>query len=130
MDDAHSAKAERWVEHHPEPLVATDLVLFETFNALRSLRVRGELSQEEEKEGRLMLNNLVLRGGLLRRSLRMKLLTAEAHRMVDHFSPERPHGAMGVLHVAAARLLGTENFASFDENQRALAESAGMRLVP
>lgn len=126
VDDEHSTKAERWVRNHLEPLYATDLVVFETFNVLRSLRLR----EEEEKNGLLTLNTLLLRGSLIRRSIRTRLLTAESYRLVDHFSPRRPHGAMDVLHVAAARLLKIENFASFDDNQRALAEASGLHVVP
>jgi predicted nucleic acid-binding protein len=41
-----------------------------------------------------------------------------------------PDARLDVLHVAAARLLKTDTLATFDENQRTLAKSAGLKIVP
>lgn len=128
--DSHSAAAERWVAKNPEPLITSDLVVIEAFNALRSLHLRGLVDEAEYKAGRLTLNTLLRRQALHRYSLRSRPLTAEAERLLDHFSPGLPHGTLDVLHVAAAKLLKSDSLASFDKNQRALAKETGLKAVP
>lgn len=128
--DGHSRAAGRWIAKYSETPITSDLVVFEAFNALRSLHLRGIIDAEEHKESRLILNTLLRRQVLLKYPFRTRLLTAEAHRLLDHFSPGLPHGTLDVLHVAAAKLLKADSLATFDKNQRALAKEVGLKVVP
>lgn len=128
--DAHSPTAKRWWHKLNGPLVTTALVIFETENRLRSMRLQKLLTKEEEAECLRNLSLMVVRRYLLVREYRSRILTAEARRLVSHFSSGIPHGTLDVLHVAAARLLKAETLATFDENQRTLAKSAGLKIVP
>ncbi|MGI8603424.1 MAG: type II toxin-antitoxin system VapC family toxin [Verrucomicrobiales bacterium] len=128
--DAHTKAAARWWAGHAEVVAVSSLALFESENALRSLRLRGLIGETDERNARRRLEGFTLQGLLEVHHLRPRLLVAEARRLIDHFSPEIPHGTLDVLHVAAARLLRAGTLASFDDNQRALAKSAGLEVAP
>jgi predicted nucleic acid-binding protein len=103
--DAHSKAAARWWAQHSEAVAVSSLALFESEKALRSLRLRGLITETAERDARRRLQSFTLQGLLVVHHLRPRLLVAEARRLIDHFSPELPHGTLDVLHVAAARLL-------------------------
>lgn len=102
----------------------------EAENALRNLQLRGGMDEKESASARLALSTLILGGFIVPYVVSPHLLTAEARRLVAHFSPGVPHGALDVLPVAAAPVLKADTLATFDKNQRALAESAGLKVVP
>ena len=54
----------------------------------------------------------------------------EAMELSKRFTPIYLCRSLDVLHVAAARLLGAAEFASFDTRQRKLAARAGLKLLP
>lgn len=128
--DAHSPTAKHWWQNLSGPLVTTALVIFETENRLRSMRLQQILTREEEDECLRNLSLMIVRRYVLVREYRSRILTAEARRLVSHFSSGIPHGTLDVLHVAAARLLKADTLATFDKNQRGLAKSAGLKVVP
>lgn len=128
--DTHSPSAKRWWRKLNGPLVTTALVIFETENRLRSMRLQKLQTKEEEDECLRNLSLMVVQRYLLVREYGSRILTAEARRLVSHFSPGIPHGTLDVLHIAAARLLKADTLATFDENQRTLAKSAGLKIVP
>lgn len=129
MDDEHSEEAEKWRHENPGLVWVPELAAFEARNALRSFGLRGVLPGERLENAKRALEAL-LRWEFEIRSFRPKLLIAEAERLLNHFSPGTPHGAMEVLHVAAAKLSHAARFGGFDANQRKLAESAGLEVVP
>ncbi|HWB04242.1 MAG TPA: PIN domain-containing protein [Verrucomicrobiales bacterium] len=128
--DANSRAARRWWQRRNEPLCASPLVLFECENGLRSLHLRGGLSEEEAATAKLLLEKFVSEGVVAIREVRLKLLMAEARRLLIHFARPVVHGSLDVLHVAAARVLRAETLVSFDDNQRGLAADAGFRVAP
>ena len=54
----------------------------------------------------------------------------KAMELSEEYAAQFLTRALDVLHVAAACLLETPLFASFDERQRKLAASAGLKLLP
>lgn len=128
--DAHTAPAKAWRGRSAALVMTTDLAVFEAENALRNLQLRGGMDEKEAASARLAPSTLILGGFIVPHVVRPRLLTAEARRLAAHFSPGVPHGRLDVLHVAAARVLKADTLATFDKNQRALAESAGLKVVP
>jgi len=128
--DVHCGAARLWWKANQEPLLTSPLVIFECVTALRNLQLRGLLSQEDVREANLMLDRLVSEGLVVVQDVRLRLLMPEARRLLDHFATPVSQGAMDVLHVAAARVFRLHSLLSFDENQRALALSAGMQPAP
>jgi predicted nucleic acid-binding protein len=55
---------------------------------------------------------------------------ARARKLSKKFTPEIAARSLDILHVAAALLLKTGEFASFDEKQQILAEKAGLKPIP
>lgn len=128
-DDEHSEAAEKWWHTNYGVVLVPELAAYEARNVLRSFGIRGVLAEAELVEARCALGVLSNVEFSLR-SLRHRLLIAESERLLNHFSPGVPHGAMDVLHVAAAKLLQADCFVSFDGNQRELAAAAGLEVLP
>jgi predicted nucleic acid-binding protein len=54
----------------------------------------------------------------------------KAIELSEHYAAQYLTRALDVLHVAAAYLLETPLFASFDQRQRKLAEAVGLKVLP
>ena len=57
-------------------------------------------------------------------------LYAKARELSDRYSPTLGTRSLDLLHVAAAVLLATKTFFSFDERQRQAAAGEGMEVKP
>ena len=69
-------------------------------------------------------------GILVRRALDQTEHYARARDLSKKFTPELSARSLDILHVAAALLLKTSEFATFDEKQRVLVEKAGLKPLP
>ncbi len=128
--DANSGAARKWWKANPDPIITSALVLFECVNALRNLKLRGLLTEEDAAEANLTLERLVIERLVVVRDIRLRLLMPESRRLIDHFAAPVSQGGMDVLHVAAARVLRMKTLLSFDENQCDLALSAELQTAP
>jgi len=105
-------------------------VLFECLNRLHKWHLDGTLGKEEHRSALLRLDTLTARRFLTLREVRLRTLSAEARRLVEHFSPALPHGTLDTFHIAAARVLRCGTFLTFDRNQRRLAAAADLLILP
>ena len=69
-------------------------------------------------------------GILVRKGLPAREHLEEALRLSRRHAPSLAVRSLDILHVAAARVLKSRAFASFDRRQRELAGAAGLRLLP
>ena len=69
-------------------------------------------------------------GFLVPRTVPAADLHAKARELSDRYSPTLGTRSLDLLHVAAAVLLETETFFSFDERQRQAAAGEGMEVKP
>jgi predicted nucleic acid-binding protein len=69
-------------------------------------------------------------GVLVRKGLPPREHLEEALRLSRRHAPKIAVRSLDILHVAAARVLKSKAFASFDRRQRELAAVAGLRLLP
>jgi predicted nucleic acid-binding protein len=128
--DVNTKKASSWLAAHNAPVVITALVHFECINRLHKWRLAGMLSSEECQSALLRLDTLLSRRFVVAREVSLRSLSAEARRLINHFSPDIPHGSMDVLHIAAARILRCDTLITFDHNQRSLAKTAEFITAP
>ena len=129
-NDTNSAAAVAHAKTLTEPVAMTLLNRLEFENALHLLRFRGALPEAEETAALAVLAADEAAGritevvcawpAVLQRALQMSRARAqqEGHRLLD------------ILHVAAALELGTTDFLSFDQRQRALAVAEGLTAKP
>jgi predicted nucleic acid-binding protein len=112
--------------HH----VTTPLVALEAENKLNALMWQKEIAREAgvramESLERLFASRLIT----VRNVKEARLIAAEGRRLIRHFSSERPHKTMDLIHVASARLLRAEGFFTYDANQSSLAKAAGFQII-
>ena len=63
-------------------------------------------------------------------SVDLTSIVTEASRLSELYALSGGHRSFGILHVAAARLLKATIFLSFDANQRKLATTLRLNVVP
>lgn len=127
--DANSVKADAWRKANPAPLPFTTFHRLELRNALSLALFQQRLTQQEiqavwqEVENDCAAGLLVARGGLWHRVL------VDAQTYALNHTPTIGCRTLDVLHVAAAKLIGTSAFCTFDTRQSTLAAQIGLAAV-
>ena len=127
--DANSIRADAWRQANPAPLPFTALHRLELRNALSLALFQQRLNLAEiqaawqEVENDCAAGLLVGRGGLWHRVL----VDAETYAL--NHTPVVGCRTLDVLHVAAAKLIGTTEFCTFDTRQSTLAGRIGLVAV-
>ena len=127
--DANSIRADAWRRANPAPLPFTAFHRLELRNALSLALFQQRLTLAEvqaawqEVENDCAAGLLVGRGGLWHRVL----VDAETYAL--NHTPALGCRTLDVLHVAAAKLIGTTEFCTFDTRQSTLAGQIGLAAV-
>jgi len=127
--DANSTKADAWRTANPAPLPFTAFHRLELRNALNLAVFQKRLTPVEvqsawqEVENDIAAGLLVVRGGLWHR------VFSEAESIAANHTPTIGCRTLDVLHVAAAKQMGTPEFCTFDARQADLAKKIGMIVV-
>ena len=127
--DANSIRADAWRRANPAPLPFTAFHRLELRNALSLALFQQRLTLAEvqaawqEVENDCAAGLLVGRGGLWHRVL----VDAETYAL--NHTPALGCRTLDVLHVAAAKLIGTTEFCTFDTRQSTLAGQIGLVAV-
>lgn len=126
--DAHSAKAVKTMAKQASPLAYTWIHQLEFRNALRLRVFRGEISPAE-RDASLNLLLADLAGGVLAHNQpALPDVMMEAERLSATHSERFGTRSLDILHVAAALVIGSSNFLSFDIRQAKLAKAAGLKV--
>jgi hypothetical protein len=127
--DANSPKADAWRMANPIPLPFTAFHRLELRNALSLAVFQKRLTSVEvqsawqEIENDIAAGLLVVRGGLWHH------IFGEAETIAANHTSAIGCRTLDVLHVAAARLIGTTEFCTFDIRQADLVRKVGMTAV-
>jgi predicted nucleic acid-binding protein len=127
--DANSARADAWRQANPAPLPFTAFHRLELRNALSLTLFQQRLTQQEiqaawqEVENDCAAGLLIARGGLWHHVL------VDAQTYALNHTPTTGCRTLDVLHVAAAKLMGTTEFCTFDARQSTLAGQVGLAAV-
>jgi predicted nucleic acid-binding protein len=127
--DTNSAKADAWRQANPAPLPFTTFHRLELRNALSLALFQQRLTRQEiqaawqEVENDCAAGLLIARGGLWHHVL------VDAQTYALNHTPAIGCRTLDVLHVAAAKLIGTTEFCTFDTRQSALAGQIGLVAV-
>lgn len=128
--DANSAEARRLGEARQASFAWTAFGRYELHNAFRLSAFRRDLSPEECG---LALRNVAddARSGLLVEApVAWRALFEEAETLSAAHTIAQGLRALDLLHVAAARVLGTTRFYTFDRRQAAFARLIGLKVFP
>lgn len=126
--DANTAQALAAMDRLNEPLAFTWLHQLEFRNALRLRVFRKEISTKQRDAS---LNYLLAdfeNQILEHRSPPLSETMTEAERLSALHSEKIGTRSLEILHVAAALVLGTPMFLTFDKRQAALAKAAGLKV--
>jgi hypothetical protein len=126
--DANSTKADAWRQANPAPLPFTAFHRLELRNGLSLALFQQRITLQDvqaawqEVESDCAAGFLVPRGGLWHRVM------VEAEASALNHTPAVGCRTLDILHVAAAKLIGTTEFCTFDARQSSLAGRVG--LIP
>ncbi len=126
--DAHTAAAVKRMGQAREALPITWLHQLELRNALRLKVFRREITAAQKEASLNMFLADLANGVLAGASPALDDVTREAERLSASFSEESGARSLDILHVAAALVLGAEEFWTFDKRQAGLAKACGMRV--
>lgn len=128
--DTNTATAQNWARWTKQPVGVTALNRFEFGNAVRLAVFRGAIS-EDHAVSSLAAFEADLKLGMLRvASCDLLAVLSEAERLSERHTSRGGHRAFDILHVASASVLKAAAFLTFDQNQRKLAETAGIPVGP
>ncbi len=125
--DAHSSRAITAMKRQSEPLAFTWIHQLEFRNALRLRVFRREITQKHRDASlNLLLSDLA--GGVLAHTQPplVEIMT-EAERLSASHSERLGTRSLDILHVAAALVIGSARFLTFDTRQAKLAKAAGLK---
>lgn len=130
VQEANSADAVQLISTDTAPYVLTHWQEIEVRNALRLKLFRREVTAEELRSSLAAFDEDIVAG----RWQRPNYLLADVHDRAAQLSVR--HAAeigcrtLDIFHVAAALIIGTAEFASFDERQRELAGRERLIVKP
>ena len=127
--DANSARADAWRQANPVSLSFTAFHRLELRNALSPALFQQRLTPQEvqaawqEVENDCAAGLLVARGGLWHHVM------VDAQTYALNHTPTIGCRTLDVLHAAAAKLIGSTEFCTFDTRQSTLAGQIGLVAV-
>ena len=113
-----------------DPLPVTRLVAIEFRNALRLGLFRQRFTEINRSAVWAAFERDLATGILETISEDMEAVCSEAESLCDRFTAVTGVRTLDLLHVASARVLIRTDFLSFDTRQRALAQMAGLNVLP
>lgn len=130
LAESTSKAADTALGAHRQPVPLTPLVQSEMRNAF-NLAVKWRRLTEAERDALWRdVEADIASGFLVPTTVPAADWHAKARELSDRYSPTVGTRSLDLLHVAAAVLLETETFYSFDERQRQAAAGEGMTVKP
>jgi len=130
LEESTSEAADAALGEKRQPLPLTPLGSLELRNALNRAVHRQRITAAERDAIWGDVDTDITGGVLVPTPLASAHLHAKARDLSDRYTPTIGTRSLDLLHVAAAMLLETEAFFSFDERQRQVAASEGMGVKP
>lgn len=128
--DANTVRAGRIAAARQTALVFTPLQRHELRNAFRLSLFRREITAAECQELLDAVRADTQTGVLMETPVSWEEVYAQAEALSAAHTKSLGTRGFDVLHVAAAKALGTKLFLTFDARQKALATKAGMKVSP
>lgn len=130
LQETTSAAARDALQRNPHWLAWTPTVMLETRNALNLAVNWGRITIAERDAVWRDIETDVANGVLVECQASSNELHAAAQTLSDRYTVTVGTRSLDLLHVAAAILLKTRVFFSFDERQRKAAAGEGLKVIP
>jgi len=128
--DVNTPQAKGYLSRSGVPLAFTALPALEVRNAFELGVFRGLFSNVDAAAASVNLELDLRSGRLVRTAVNWPAGFRVATRLSEGHSAAIGTRSLDILHVAAAKVLRTVEFASFDARQRTLAVAAGLKVAP
>lgn len=128
--EANSYVADALVFSFATPL---PLIHFQELEIRNALRLKEAWTELTTKEAALALSDFqsdIYAGRYERPNYDLKAVFLRAELLSSNHTVQTKCRSLDVLHVAAALEIGSLEFASFDIRQRAVAQAAGLAVLP
>jgi predicted nucleic acid-binding protein len=130
LEESTSNAADAALGTNREPLPLTPLVALELRNAFNRAVQRQRITAAERDALWRDVEADIADGFLVPTPVASGQLHDQARQLSDRYTPTLGTRSLDLLHVAAALLLGAKVFFSFDDRQRKVAASEGLKVKP
>jgi predicted nucleic acid-binding protein len=128
VDEKPSPVARSYTEKAEEGLVFTPFHRLELRTALRLRVFRGEITKHQLRKSFQLIESDLQEGVLLHISFNWTDVLRQAEEIAEAYLIEVGTRSGDLLLVAAAIVLGTTEFCTFDQRQAELAKCAGLKV--
>ncbi len=129
-EESTSARASALMARLTSPLRLSLLGELEFRNALHLAVFRGELTPRLATLKKRLFQEDLANGIFALMPVPASAFFAKASELADRHSMRLGTRSLDLMHVAAALLLETDTFFSFDERQRKAAKAEGLKVLP
>jgi predicted nucleic acid-binding protein len=130
VKEATSPQAIAIVLRTVAPLPLTHFQELEIRNAIRLKHSRGEISEPVMRTALRDFQADIDEGRFMRPPCELAAVFRRAETLSAAHTVATKCRSLDLLHVAAALEIGSREFASFDERQRAVARKSGLAIIP
>jgi predicted nucleic acid-binding protein len=128
--EENSAEADAIVLRTAAPLPLTHFQELEIRNAIRLKHSRGEISEPAMRAALRDFQTDIDEGRFERPAYELAAVFHRAETLSRMHTVATKCRSLDLLHVAAALEIGSREFASFDERQRAVARKSDLAILP
>ena len=130
LEETTSKAADAALDGRREPLPVTPLVALEVRNAFNRAVQRGRITMAQRDALWQDVEADIASGFLVPTPVTSGPLHDKARQLSDRHTPTLGTRSLDLLHVAAALILESKIFFSFDDRQRRVAASEGLKVKP
>ena len=130
LEETTSKAADAALDGRREPLPVTPLVALEVRNAFNRAVQRGRITMAQRDALWQDVEADIASGFLVPTPVTSGQLHDKALQLSDRHTPTLGTRSLDLLHVAAALILESKIFFSFDDRQRRVAASEGLKVKP
>jgi predicted nucleic acid-binding protein len=130
LEETTSKAADAALGARREPLPLTPLAMLELRNAFNRAVQRGRITAAERDALWQDVETDIAGGFLVLTPVASDSLHNKARQLSDRYTPALGTRSLDLLHVAAALVLKSQIFFSFDDRQRKAAAGEGLKVKP
>ena len=130
VQEANSADAVRLVTGYEAPYALTGWQALEVRNAIRLKGFRAEITPAAMTQSIAALEQDSVAGRWVRPGYTVADVEQKAEELSAGHAATLGCRTLDIIHVAAALVVGTKEFVTFDHRQAALAKAAGLTVKP
>jgi predicted nucleic acid-binding protein len=129
VEEPLSRRVQAWLERKRVPVPYTRLVELELENTLCAKLFRKEITAQEHKGARKLVQDLLKEGMFFRPKLSLEEVFLEALEGMTEATVKTGCRTLDLLHVVSAGMLGCSEFVTSDKRQAEAARVCGLKTT-